>query len=123
MSQHHEEYFMTKHTKRDKIWSTALRIGDDGVFTVEDVLREAGLPESSERTCHDVLTTMHELGHLDFYRGKDRGAYYAPPDLYEPDESSYPTAFGDEYPMGAREIRSGETGELLYEAPKFPEVW
>lgn len=113
---------MTKHTKRDKIWSTALRIGDDGVFTVEDVLREADLPESSKRTCHDVLVTMHELGHLDFYRGSDRGAYYAPPDLYDPDESSYPQAFEEPY-LNTREIRSGESGELLYERPEFPELY
>lgn len=55
---------MTKHTNRDKIWSTALRIGQSGAFRVEDVLEAGGLPESSRRTAQDTLLTMHELGHL-----------------------------------------------------------
>ena len=51
---------MTKHTKRDKIWSAAIHLSKDGKFTVKEVLSEAGLEESSERTARDVLITMNE---------------------------------------------------------------
>jgi hypothetical protein len=55
---------MTKHTKRDVIWSASLRLSDRGKFTISDVIETANLNESSERTARDVLTTMVELGHL-----------------------------------------------------------
>jgi len=55
---------MTKHTKRDMIWSAALKAGDEGAFTVNEILFCAGLTQSSERTARDVLNTMEELDHL-----------------------------------------------------------
>lgn len=56
---------MTKHTKRDIIWSAAIRLAERGKFVISDVLETAELSESSERTARDVLTTMVELGHLE----------------------------------------------------------
>lgn len=55
---------MTKHTKRDAIWSAALKLGERGVFEVEHVLFAAGLDQRSKRTAKDVLATMDDLGHL-----------------------------------------------------------
>jgi len=75
-----EEYFgfvrvfvsMTKHTKRDRVWSAALTLAQTGRFDLEDVLNKAGLNESSRRTARDVLATMTDLGHLEqrFYNGR-----------------------------------------------------
>lgn len=56
---------MTKQTKRDLIWSAAIRLGERGKFTISDVIETADLDESSERTARDTLTTMVELGHLE----------------------------------------------------------
>jgi hypothetical protein len=56
---------MTKHTKRDQVWSATLFLAKTGRFDLEDVLNKADLDESSRRTARDVLATMTDLGHLE----------------------------------------------------------
>lgn len=61
----HTRNWMTKHTKRDVIWSASVRLAERGKFTIENVLETADLNESSKRTARDVVMTMVELGHLE----------------------------------------------------------
>lgn len=69
---------MTKHTNRDRIWSEALKLAEDGAngprprFGWEDVADRLEDPPS-DRTIRDTLGTMAELGHLSETWG--RGKY------------------------------------------------
>ena len=61
----HRRYsYMTKHTKRDKLWNAALELREKGAFEVEHVLFVASLDRDSERTARDVLNTMADMGQL-----------------------------------------------------------
>lgn len=59
---------MTLYTKRDRIWSAALSLAENGRFTLDDVLREADLDDRTRRTARDVLSTMVKYGHLETRR-------------------------------------------------------
>lgn len=54
-----------RHTKRDRVWDTALRLArEQEVFTLKEVM---GSIETSvsRQTTHDVLTTMAEMDYLE----------------------------------------------------------
>jgi hypothetical protein len=94
---------MTKHTKRDKIWSAALRLREKGAFTVEHVLFAASLGESSERTARDVLNTMADMDFLNrlttpMYNQRSWVGPSIEPELKDTDVGTYqtyPGAFDD----------------------------
>ena len=84
---------MTKHTKRDAIWSAALKLGERGVFEVEHVLFAAGLTERSERTAKDVLVAMFDLGHLKRGRSfRSKKSHWRSPSL---EKEEYTTPGGE----------------------------
>ena len=108
---------MTKHTKRDKIWSAAIHLSKDGKFTVKEVLSEAGLEESSERTARDVLITMNDLGHL------ERALEDAREDSQWYDSEKFPIEGRNRVPWSNHQKELEETHHKARRARKAHEMW
>lgn len=77
---------MATHTKRDRIWSTALLLAcRTERFALSDVYAECDAGEPAERTVRDVLTTMADEDWLEKHTAPDDGQrlYSAGPGLDE----------------------------------------
>lgn len=65
---------MTKQTKRDTVWGTALRLAVQlEEFDIAEVLAESNLGQSSKRTTRDVLKSMVEQGWLETHTCENTG--------------------------------------------------
>lgn len=90
---------MTKHTKRDYVWTAALHLRDEvagsnrrfGVDDIREHIEEMYAPgidgPPGEQAVHDVLVTMYDLGELDGrIENPERSAFAPPPQYRRPCE-------------------------------------